>query len=221
MTPVTGAPTRRIAVLDDDTGFLQVLGNRLESAGWEHQVLAPRTRVEDLTILRLHALMVDPAAVDPDGWAFLDSLFTRLSGLGVIVCTGQSRLADRVRGLRLGADDWLTKPCHPEELIARVEAVLRRRDRGLSSRELGASRTGELEIRPDQVQVFVADGNLGLTRREFELIAVLVKAQGQVIERDEIYQRVWGYSMARGDRSVDVFVRKLRAKLARASPGWN
>ena len=78
----------------------------------------------------------------------------------------------------------------------------------------------QLEIRPDQYQAFVSGQSVGLTRREFELLQLLAEAHGQVIEREEIYQKVWGYAMAHGDRSVDVFVRKLRAKLTKSSPGW-
>jgi DNA-binding response OmpR family regulator len=138
----------------------------------------------------------------------------------VVVCTGQSTVAQRVRGLRLGADDWLTKPCHPEELIARIEAVVRRRRRAESRGQAGAVVAGEIEIRSDRFQAFVGGRSVDLTRREFELIELLASAEGRVLEREEIYQRVWGYAMARGDRSVDVFVRKLRQKLERASPGW-
>jgi DNA-binding response OmpR family regulator len=79
---------------------------------------------------------------------------------------------------------------------------------------------GEVEIRADQFQAFVAGRSLDLTRREFELIRLLAAAAGQVLPREEIYQRVWGYAMAHGDRSVDVFVRKLRQKLESASPQW-
>jgi DNA-binding response OmpR family regulator len=79
---------------------------------------------------------------------------------------------------------------------------------------------GEVEIRADQFQAFVESRSIDLTRREFELIELLASAQGRVLEREEIYQRVWGYAMARGDRSVDVFVRKLRQKLEKASPQW-
>jgi DNA-binding winged helix-turn-helix (wHTH) protein len=80
---------------------------------------------------------------------------------------------------------------------------------------------GELEIRPDRFQAYAAGRSAGLTRREFELLLLLAESRGQVLERDSIYQRVWGYAMAHGDRSVDVFVRKLRQKLQRSSPGWN
>jgi DNA-binding response OmpR family regulator len=138
----------------------------------------------------------------------------------VIVCTGRSSVAQRVRGLRLGADDWLTKPCHPEELIARVEAVVRRRKRADARTDAGPLVIGEVEILPDQFQAFVHGVSVDLTRREFELIALLSGSQGQVLQREEIYQRVWGYAMVHGDRSVDVFVRKLRQKLERASPRW-
>ena len=79
---------------------------------------------------------------------------------------------------------------------------------------------GEIEIRADQFQAFVSGRSLNLTRREFELLQVLADASGRVIEREEIYQRVWGYAMAHGDRSVDVFVRKLRSKLLEYSSGW-
>ena len=78
----------------------------------------------------------------------------------------------------------------------------------------------ELEIRSDQYQAFVGGQSLGLTRREFELLQLLAEVPGQVIEREEIYQRVWGYAMAHGDRSVDVFVRKLRQKLQQHSADW-
>ena len=80
---------------------------------------------------------------------------------------------------------------------------------------------GELEIRPDRFQVFVGEKPLDLTRREFELLHLLAEERGQVLERERIYQQVWGYAMAHGDRSVDVFVRKLRQKLEKRSPGWS
>jgi len=211
----------RLAVIDSDTGFLQVLGKRLEAIGWQHRVFASPVPLDAMVALRLNAVVVDLAVLGPQGWTYLDKLCARLPGLGVIVCTGQSSVAQRVRGLRLGADDWVTKPCHPEELIARAEAVARRRRRAEAARaEAGPVRAGELEIRADQFQAFVGGSSVDLTRREFELIQLLADVAGQVLPREEIYQRVWGYAMVHGDRSVDVFVRKLRQKLERASPQW-
>src|SRR3712207_9312091 len=99
--------------------------------------------------MRLNAIVVDLAVLGPGGWSCLERLCTRLPGLGVVVCTVRSSVAQRVRGLRLGADDWITKPCHPEELIARVEAVMRRRKRSEPRVEDGPVVIGEVEIRAD------------------------------------------------------------------------
>ncbi len=217
--PQAQAPIR-LAVLDSDTGFLQVLSKRLEGAGWQYRVLASPVPLDAMVAMRLNAVVVDLSVLGPQGWTYLEKLCSRLPGLGVIVCTGQSSVAQRVRGLRLGADDWVTKPCHPEELIARVEAVVRRRKRAEARVETGPLVVGEVEIRPDQYQAFVGGVSVDLTRREFELIQLLAEAAGQVLQREEVYQRVWGYAMVHGDRSVDVFVRKLRQKLERASPRW-
>jgi DNA-binding response OmpR family regulator len=216
----TSAQPLRLAVIDTDSGFLQVLDKRLERLGWEHRTLGSAVPVETIVAMRLSALVIDLAVLGPGAWDYLDRVCSELPGLGVVVCTGQSTVAQRVRGLRLGADDWLTKPCHPEELIARVEAVVRRRRRTDARQERGPVAAGELEIRSDRFQAFVDGSSVDLTRREFELIELLSASEGRVLEREEIYQRVWGYAMARGDRSVDVFVRKLRQKLEKASPDW-
>jgi DNA-binding response OmpR family regulator len=216
----TSTQPLRLAVIDTDSGFLQVLDKRLERLGWEHRTLASAVPVETIVAMRLSALVVDLAVLGPAAWDYLERVCAELPGLGVVVCTGQSTVAQRVRGLRLGADDWLSKPCHPEELIARVESVVRRRRRTDARQERGPVAAGELEIRSDRFQAFVGDASVDLTRREFELIELLAASEGRVLEREEIYQRVWGYAMARGDRSVDVFVRKLRQKLEKASPDW-
>jgi DNA-binding response OmpR family regulator len=212
--------TIRLAVIDTDSGFLTVLAKRLEGAGWEHRVLAGSVPTGELVAMKLNALLVDVSVLSPRSWEFLEEVCAAVPGLGVIVCTTQSTVAQRVRGLRLGADDWITKPCHPEEVMARVEAVVRRRKRAVARGDVGPLIVGELEIRPDQYQAFVSGQSIGLTRREFELLQLLAEAHGQVIEREDIYQKVWGYAMAHGDRSVDVFVRKLRQKLQRHSVNW-
>ena len=219
----TTAPTAalRVAVIDGDTGFVQVLTKRLDRLGWEHRVLSGPLPVDRLVAMRLGALVIDLAQLGQHAWEYLERVASELPALPIVVCTGQSTVAQRVRGLRLGADDWVTKPFHPEELIARIEAVARRRRQGDAPEAGDPVLAGEIEVRPDQFQAFAHGRSIDLTRREFELIALLSAAGGRVLEREEIYQRVWGYTMAHGDRSVDVFVRKLRAKLQAASPGWS
>jgi DNA-binding response OmpR family regulator len=221
-TEITSQPTGalRIAVLDRDSGFIQVLSKRLDRVGWEHRVLAGPVPTEAVVSMRLSAVVVDLAVLGPQAWTWLERLCAALPDLGIVVCTGPSTVAQRVRGLRLGADDWVTKPCHPEEVIARVQSVVRRRRRSTGRTEAKPIAAGEVEIRSDRFQAFVGGHSIDLTRREFELIELLASAEGRVLEREEIYSRLWGYTMVRGDRSVDVFVRKLRQKLEKASPEW-
>jgi DNA-binding response OmpR family regulator len=217
----TAAPALRVGVIDGDSGFVQVLTKRLDRLGWEHRVLSGGPPVDRLVAMRLGALVIDLALLGQHAWAYLERVAGELPALPIVVCTGQSTVAQRVRGLRLGADDWIGKPCHPEELIARIEAVSRRRRQSDAADVGDAVLAGEIEVRPDQFQAFAHGSSIDLTRREFELIALLAGADGRVLEREQIYQRVWGYTMAHGDRSVDVFVRKLRAKLQQASPQWS
>ena len=212
--------TIRLAVLDTDSGFIQVLSKRLDGAGWEYRMLHGSTPADELVAMKLNALLVDLTVLGAEGWGFLERVAGLLPGLGLVVCTERSTVAQRVRGLRLGADDWISKPCHPEEVMARIEAVVRRRRRVRTGPDAGPLVAGELEVRGDQFQAFVSGRSIDLTRREFELLQALVDARGTVLEREEVYRRVWGYEMAHGDRSVDVFVRKLRSKLQRQSPGW-
>jgi DNA-binding response OmpR family regulator len=211
----------RLAILDSDSGFVRVLVKRAGDLGWQYRRLEAAPRTEDFVAMRVNALVVDLGLLGPGAWEFLERVADSLPGLGIVVCTGRSTVSQRVRGLRMGADDWVTKPCHPEEVLARVEAVVRRRKRASERVDTGPLVAGELEIRADQFQAFVRAASIDLTRREFEVLQLLAQAEGKVLQREEIYQAVWGYAMAHGDRSVDVFIRKVRQKLEQASPGWN
>ena len=218
ITPTQGR--LRLAVIDRDPGFMQVLSKRLDGRGWEHRVLSNPVTSDALVAMRLNALVLDLSLIGPDGWDYLERICNRLPGLAVIVCTGPSSVAQRVRGLRIGADAWVTKPCHPEELICVVEAALRRHRRSELAELDGPTTVGELTIRPELHQAYVGESSVELTAREFEILQLLSQSE-RVLRREEIYERVWGYAMAHGDRSVDVFVRKLRQKLHSASPAWS
>jgi DNA-binding response OmpR family regulator len=207
----------RLALIDDDSGLVAVLDRRLAALGWQREVLGYGATHDQLAALRLHALIVNPAIVGLD---YVERAAGALPGLGLLMVAAPSPVADRVRALRGGADDWITKPCHPDELVARIEAVLRRRRMGDVPLEHATIDAGELAIRPDRFDAYAGGRPASLSRREYELLHLLAAADGQVLEREDVYQRVWGYTMARGDRSVDVFVRKLRLKLEAVSPRW-
>src|SRR5215213_624188 len=112
-----------VAVIDTDSGFVQVLTKRMQGMGWQYRTLAGPATVDDLVAMRINCLVVDLTLLGPRAWEYLEGVSESVPGLGVVVCTERSTVAQRVRGLRLGADDWVAKPCHPEEVIARVEAV--------------------------------------------------------------------------------------------------
>ena len=217
MAPPRQASGVRIALIDNDSGLVTVLDRRLEMLGWDRSLLADAVPLEQLAALKLHALLVNPALTGPD---YVEWVADGLPGLALLVVSDPVAVADRVRGLRAGADDWISKPCHPDELVARVEAVLRRRRSGDLPVLEETIQAGVLSIRPDRFDAYADGRPASLSRKEYELLRQLAGADGRVLERDEIYQRVWGYTMARGDRSVDVFVRKLRHKLEAISPGW-
>ncbi|MEI7888824.1 MAG: response regulator transcription factor, partial [Actinomycetes bacterium] len=213
-------PALRIAVVDRDTGFGTVLRRRAESLGWQQRDLTQVPAIDALVSMRLHALVIDPTLLGPQWAETIEYLRGNLPEMAIVVTTAPSSVGQRVRGIRAGADDWITKPCHPEELIARIESIMRRRKpaQGLTREPILA---GDLSIRADQFQAFCEGRSLDLTRREFELLHLLADNPGNVLEREEIYQRVWGFQMAHGDRSVDVFIRKLRQKIAVFSPDWD
>lgn len=208
-----------MAVVDSDGGFVRVLTKRLEEAGAHARVFAGPPPSDELLALRARAIVLDAGFLGQRTFPVLELLAQEFPTMATVVTALSSTVAQRVRALRLGADHWVSKPCHPLEVVACIEAALRRGDplRGI---ELVPVRAGELLIRPDRFQAYACERSAELTRKEFELLRILANAAGRVVTREEIYASVWGYTLARGDRSVDVLVRKVRARLQRVSPGW-
>src|SRR5205085_883967 len=120
MAPLSDAPPIRVALIDDDSGLLTVLERRLGALRWEIEVLAFPPDAAHLGAMRLHALIVNPRLTGLD---YVERVTDGLPGLALLVCSPPVTVSERVRGLRAGADDWITKPCHPEELLARIQAV--------------------------------------------------------------------------------------------------
>src|SRR5262249_49783190 len=154
MAPLSDASPIRVALVDDDSGLLTVLERRLGALHWDMQVLAFPPDASHLAALRLHALIVNPALTGLD---YIERVATALPALAWRVGSGPVTLPDGVRGLRAGADDWVTKPCHPEELLARIQAVLRRRRAGELPLEEVTMEAGELAIRPDRYDAYVGE----------------------------------------------------------------
>jgi len=134
----------------------------------------------------------------------------------VLFVTARDDEVDRVLGLEMGADDYITKPFSPRELVARVKTVLRR-TQGRHD-ETPVLRVGEVTLDPSRRRTFVGEREVVLTTTEFDLLAFLMRRPGRVYERGHLLSAVWGYTAAAGTRTVDVHVAQLRAKLGVASP---
>jgi DNA-binding response OmpR family regulator len=202
-------------VIEDDEAIGALVGAYLEQAGFD--VVRECTGAGGLDAAerqRPKFVVLDLGLPDFDGL----ELCRRLRGAGdvpILILTARDEEADRIIGLELGADDYVTKPFSPRELVARVRAVLRRVDPAPSDPQL--IEVGDLRIDLRSRKVTVAEEGVHLRTLEFELLAELARHAGQVVSRDRLLDRVWGLSFAGGTRTVDVHVAQLRKKLGRHS----
>jgi DNA-binding response OmpR family regulator len=212
--------SQTILIVEDDAAIADSVAYHLGRAGYR-----TLTAADGVTGLRLFTrerpdlVVLDLMLPQLDGWRFTEEVRSQDPDVPVIMCSARTSEHDRVHGLEIGADDYMTKPFSMKELVARVSAHLRRRDAERGRAGSGPIEAAGLVIDPDQVQAFAAGRSVGLTPREFNVLLVLARAAGKPLSRNKIYREAWGYEMMAGDRSVDVFVRKVRRKLHDAIPG--
>ena len=216
--PALDADRRRILVIEDDPDITLSLKYNLEREGG-YRVLTARTGEEGLALAgqkRVDLLLLDLALPGLDGLEVCKSLrrAPATARLPIIVLTARVEEADKVVGLELGADDYVTKPFAVKELLARIKAVLRRAaPPDTAARELKA---GPFYLDLEGHVLRVDGREVSLTRREYDLLAHLIQNRGRVVTRDTLLDRVWGYDYPGETRTVDVHIRKLRKKLGRA-----
>ena len=153
-----------------------------------------------------------------DGWELIETVRGEGIGTPIVVVSARGTEGDRIRALELGADDYLVKPFSMGELVARVRAAVRRGVRAQSPNRGETIEIEELMIDPANVQAYVDGVTADLTPTEFRLLHTLALERGRVVTREELMQRIWGRRQRYRDRTVDVFVRKLRTKIDRAAP---
>ena len=208
-----------VLIVEDDEAISDSIAYALDRAGF--RTLRAGDGGQGLRLFRQQRpdlVILDLMLPQMDGWRVTEELRKEDPRVPVIVCSARTSEFDRVRGLEMGADDYVTKPFSMKELLARVHAHLRRVESHRQPDGPAAIEADGLVIDPDQVQAFVDGRPVGFTPREFEVLYELARAEGKPLPRERVYREVWGYEMMRGDRSVDVFVRKVRQKLASARP---
>ena len=218
---VSGSPEPRLGlvlVVEDEPAIADVIRIYLDAAGY-------RTRIESDGDAALAAVRSDrPAAIvldvglpGIDGIEVCRRLRADRDWTPILFVTARDDEVDRIVGLELGADDYITKPFSPRELVARIGSVLRRTE-GTATHESGALQVGGVRLDPGTRRVFAADEEVLLTATEFSLLAQLMRRPGWVFSREQLLSDVWGHSSIAGTRTVDVHVAQLRAKLGDESP---
>ncbi|MBS1844819.1 MAG: winged helix-turn-helix domain-containing protein [Actinobacteria bacterium] len=212
----------RLGIIDNETAFVSAILREARSSEIRpFELPLGSLRPHVMKAKRLDGALISPDSCGPDFWSGLERLVEALPELSVLVCSRKTDLSSRVRGLRIGADDWLTKPVAASEVLARVEAAQRPRAPRPCEVEIPERPRGELEFLAGEFDGRVGGVPLGLTAKEFELLSYLVHGEGKVLDRRTIYRRVWGCPMSSGDRSVYTYIRRVRIKLRRASPEWD
>lgn len=202
--------TGKILIVDDDTNICELLRLYIEKEGYEASIANDgETALKMFDSVNPDLVLLDIMLPGLDGYELLEYL--RPTGTPVIFITAKGSLGDRVKGLRLGADDYIVKPFEIAELVARVESVLRRTGRG--GRML---RAWDVQLDAVARTVTKAGEPVALTPREFDLLEQLIRNRGAALYRDALFERVWGGEMGPDTRTLDLHINRLRKKL-----GWH
>jgi DNA-binding response OmpR family regulator len=209
----------KILIIEDDDVIAQGMARHLQSAGYDAVGVANgETGLARLRYERPDVCVLDLMLPGVDGWKVIEQARGEGIGTPIVVVSARGTEHDRVHALEIGADDYLVKPFSMKELVARVGAAARRGTRAQDPRRGEELVIEELRLDPRNVQAYVDGASAELTPTEFRLVYALALEQGRVLTRDELLQRVWGRRASHRDRTVDVFVRKLREKVdSRAS----
>ena len=206
---------KRILVIDDERSILELVRMNLELAGYE--VVTGESGQEALQLVascRPELLILDVMLPDQSGYYVLRHLREQGKRLPVIMLTAKGEREDRILGLRLGADDYVTKPFSSEELILRVQAVLRRAEPVAAAVPAeNAVAVQGLMIYPESRTAEVDGQAVSLTRKEFDTLELMMRHPNHVFTRERLLEEVWGYDFAGSTRAVDILIQRLRKKM--------
>jgi two-component system, OmpR family, response regulator ResD len=204
----------KVLIVEDDEVIAEGMARHLTAAGFDPiRVSNGTTGLARLRYERPDVCIVDLMLPGTDGWTLIESARREGIGTPIVVVSARGTEHDRIHALDIGGDDFLVKPFSMKELVARVQANARRGTRPEREQRGEAIEIEELRIDPNEVQAYVHGEDAGLTPTEFRLLYALALEAGRVVTRDELLQRIWGRRETRRDRTVDVFVRKLREKI--------
>ncbi|MEC2221975.1 response regulator transcription factor [Heyndrickxia coagulans] len=205
---------KKVLVVDDEPSIVTLLKFNLEQAGFE--VLTASDGNEGYDTARkekLDVIILDLMLPGMDGMDVCKQLRLGKINTPILMLTAKSDELDKILGLELGADDYITKPFSPREVVARVKAILRRAETKTEEETAEAIKVGDLRILPEQFEAYFKEKKLELTPKEFELLLYLANHAGKVLSRDQLLDAVWNFDFAGDTRIVDVHISHLREKM--------
>ena len=206
----------KVLIVEDDTVIADGMARHLAAAGFDPLVVGKGDQgLARLRFERPDVCVLDLMLPGRDGWSVIENARAEGIPTPIVVVSARGTEHDRIHALEIGADDYLVKPFSMNELVARVRAASRRARRRDDTPRGEAIQIEELRIDPLEVQAFIDDESAELTPTEFRLLYQLALDRDRVVTRDELLQKLWGRREARRDRTVDVFVRRLRDKIDR------
>jgi DNA-binding response OmpR family regulator len=209
---------QRVLVVEDEASIASFVSLYLKNAGYEVKTVATGSdALIQAASGNLSLIILDLMLPDLDGIEVCRRL-RKTSDVPILMLTARDEDVDKIIGLEVGADDYLTKPFNPRELVARVKSILRRAAPERRELETKVLTHGDLSIDAGRREVRVGEEEIQLAPKEFDLLWELLDHKGLVLTRDQLLERVWGYTFAGDTRTVDVHVRQLRRKLGDASP---
>jgi DNA-binding response OmpR family regulator len=210
--------TQTVLVVEDEASIASFVALYLKNAGYQVRVAASGGEAAShLANGEISLIILDLMLPDVDGIELCRRIRQR-SDVPILMLTARDEDVDKIIGLEVGADDYMTKPFNPRELVARVKSILRRAAPERRELESAQIRHGDLVIDAGRREVKVGEEEIQLAPKEFDLLWELLDHRGLVLTRDQLLERVWGYTFAGDTRTVDVHVRQLRRKLGEASP---
>jgi DNA-binding response OmpR family regulator len=206
----------KVLIVEDDRVIAEGMARHLSSAGFDPVVVGKGEQgLARLRFERPDVVVLDLMLPERDGWSVIEEARSEGIGTPIVVVSARGTEHDRVHALEIGADDYLVKPFSMKELVARVRAATRRASRREDTPRGEPIDIEELRIDPREVQAFVDGASAELTPTEFRLLYQLALERGRVVTRDELLQKIWGRRETHRDRTVDVFIRRLRDKIDR------
>ena len=207
-----------VLVVEDEHSIASFVALYLKNAGYEVRTAATgAAALAQVESARPNLIILDLMLPDADGIDICRRI-RRHSDVPILMLTARDEDVDKIIGLEVGADDYLTKPFNPRELVARVKSVLRRSNTERRAGQSAQIHHGDLVVDAGRREVRVGEEEVQLAPKEFDLLWELLDHGGLVLTRDQLLERVWGYTFAGDTRTVDVHVRQLRRKLGDASP---